>query len=518
MSRARFATALVLACAASTAAAADLRIGLAADVTSMDPHFVNIQPNNLVAWHVFDALTRVDENARLVPGLAESWKATDATTWEFKLRRGVKFHDGSELTAEDVIHSLERPATIVNSPGSFVPFTRPLVFKQIVDRYTVRLKTASPYAMVPYDLQSVFIVSKRATSGLRSQDFDAGRGMIGSGPYRFVSFKRGDRVALERFDQYAGPKPAWDKVTLRILPSDPARMAALLANDVDAIEQVPTADLARLKGNANVAIAQKVSWRTLFLHLDQYRDRAPGLADRSGRPLDRNPFKDVRVRQAVSKAINRQGIVDRVMEGAALPASNLVAPPVFGHAANLKPDALDVDGAKKLLAEAGFASGFSAVLHATNNRYVNDEQVAQAIAQMLARVGIAARVETLPASVYFVKARNGEFALSMLGWGSFSGDLALRSIAATFNAETGHGTWNGGRHSDAKLDALVTRSLATLDERKREAVAREAMAAAMQTYAVVPLHHQTASWAMRKGLAYVARTDEYTLAHEFKPR
>jgi len=200
MSPARFAAAVVLACAASTASAADLRIGLAADVTSMDPHFVNIQPNNLVAWHVFDALTRVDENARLVPGLAESWKAIDATTWEFKLRRGVKFHDGSELTAEDVVYSLERPATITNSPGSYVPFTRPLVSRQVVDRYTVRLKTASAYAMVPYDLNSVFIVSKRAASGLRSQDFDAGRGMIGTGPYRFVSFKRGDRVELGRAD------------------------------------------------------------------------------------------------------------------------------------------------------------------------------------------------------------------------------------------------------------------------------------------------------------------------------
>jgi peptide/nickel transport system substrate-binding protein len=518
MSCPRFAAALVLACAAWAAAAADLRIGLAADVTSMDPHFVNIQPNNLVAWHVFDALTRVDENARLVPGLAESWKATDATTWEFKLRRGVKFHDGSELTAEDVVYSLERPATIVNSPGSFVPFTRPLVLRQVVDRYTVRLRTASPYAMVPYDLQSVFIVSKRAASGLKSQDFDAGRGMIGSGPFRFVSFKRGDRIELERFEQYAGPKPAWDRVTLRILPTDPARMAALLANDVDAIEQIPTADLARLKGNANYAVAEKVSWRTVFLHLDQYRDRAPGLADKSGRPMDRNPFKDVRVRQAISKAINRQGIVDRVMQGAALPASNLVAPPVSGHAAGLKPESFDADGAKKLLAEAGFASGFSAVLHSPNNRYVNDEQVAQAVAQMLARVGIALRVETLPASVYFVKARNGEFALSMLGWGSYSGDLALRSLVATFNAETGHGTWNWSRHSNSLVDALVTRSLATLDEGKREAVAREAMTAAMQSYAVIPLHHQMASWAMRKGLSYAARTDEYTLAHEFRPR
>jgi peptide/nickel transport system substrate-binding protein len=496
--------------------AADLRIGLAADVTSLDPHFVNLQPNNLVAWHVFDALTRVDENARLVPGLAESWKATDATTWEFRLRRGVKFHDGSELTAEDVVYSLDRPATIVNSPGSFVPFTRPIVSKQVVDRYTVRLKTAGPYAMVPYDMNSVFIVSKHAASGVRPEEFSQGKGMIGTGPYYFVSFKRGDRVELARHDQYRDKRPEWDKVTLRIMPNDPARIAALLSGDVDAIEQVPTADLPKLRGNAKFQVAQKVSWRTIFLHLDQSRDRVPGVADRSGRPLDRNPFKDASVRKAISHAINRQGIVERVMEGAAMPASNLVAPPVFGHAPALKPDPFDAEMAKKLLADAGYPNGFSIVLNAPNNRYVNDEQIAQAAAQMLARVGIATRVETQPASVYFVKARNREFGVAMLGWGSFSGDLALRTVVATFDAEIGFGTWNWGRYSNPRVDRLVTQSLATLDAGKREGVAREAMTVAMQDYAIIPLHHQISSWAMRKGLAYTARTDEYTLAHEFR--
>jgi peptide/nickel transport system substrate-binding protein len=496
--------------------AADLRIGLAADVTSMDPHFFNAGPNNLVAWHVFDALTRIDENARLVPGLAESWKATDATTWEFKLRRGVKFHDGSELTAEDVVYSLERPATIVNSPGSFVPFTRPLVSKQVVDRYTVRVKTATPYAMVPYDLNSVFIVSKRAASGVRPEEFNQGKGVIGTGPYYFGAFKRGDRVELARFEQYAGPRPAWEKVTLRVMPNDPARIAALLSGDVDAIEQVPTPDLPKLRTNANFQVAQKVSWRTIFLHLDQFRDRVPGVTEKSGRPLDRNPFKDVRVRKALSMSINRQALVERVMEGAALPAANLVAPPVFGHPPTLKPEPFDADGAKKLLAEAGYASGFSIVLHAPNNRYVNDEQVAQALAQMFTRIGITTRIETLPWNVYSGKARNQEFGVAMLGWGSFSGDLALRSLVATFDAEKGFGTWNWGRYSNPRVDRLVTQSLATLDEAKREGIAREAMTVAMQDYALVPLHYQISSWAMRKGLAYTARTDEYTFAYQFR--
>jgi peptide/nickel transport system substrate-binding protein len=365
-------------------------------------------------------------------------------------------------------------------------------------------------------MNSVFIVSKRAAAGVRPEEFNQGKGVIGTGPYRFVGFKRGDRVELARHEQYAGPRPAWDKVTLRIVTNDPARLAALLAGDVDAIEQIPTADLAKLRGNAKFQVAQKVSWRTIFLHLDQFRDRVPGVTDKSGRPLDRNPFKDVRVRKAVSMAVNRPGLVERVMEGAATPASNLVAPGVFGHHAALKPDAFDADGAKKLLADAGFPNGFSAMLNAPNNRYVNDERLAQAIAQMLTRAGITTRVETSPANVYFVKARNQEFGVAMLGWGSFAGDLALRSLVASFDAEKGFGTWNWGRYSNPRVDALVVQSLATLDEGKREALAREAMAAAMQDYAVIPLHHQMTTWAMRKGLAYTTRTDELTLASQFR--
>jgi len=206
------------------------------------------------------------------------------------------------------------------------------------------------------------------------------------------------------------------------------------------------------------------------------------------------------------------------MEGYALPASNLVAPPIFGYASALKPDAYDPDGAKKLLAEAGYPDGFAIVLVAPNNRYVNDEQVAQAVAQMLARIGIATRVEALPAAAYFPKARGGEFGVAMLGWGSFSADLALRSLAMTPDPEKGFGTWNWGRYSNPKLDALVVQAFATVDEAKREALAREAMTIAMREHAVIPLHHQMATWAMRKGLAYKPRTDEYTFGFEFRPR
>jgi peptide/nickel transport system substrate-binding protein len=497
-----------------TPQSADLRIGLAADVTSMDPHFLNLQPNVNISWHVFDALTHVDENARLIPGLAESWRALDATTWEFRLRRGVRFHDGTEFTAEDVVFSIERTFQVHN--GQFRTFTQRIVAKQIVDTHTVRLRTATPYAMVPYDLNSVFIVSRKTAGGARSEDFDSGKAMNGTGPFRFVRFARGERVELKHNDDYWGGKSSWEKVTLRIVPTDPARLAGLLSRQLDAIEQVPTADLPRIRNDAGLRTAQKVSWRTIFFHLDQQHDRAPGLSDKAGRPLAGNPFRDLRVRRAISKAINRPAIAERLMDGSALPASNLVSPPVFGHVPDLKPDAYDPEGAKRLLAEAGYPDGFAMTLAAPNNRYVNDEQIAQAVAQMLARIGLRARVETLPINTYLSKGRNGEFAFAMLGWGSFSGDLALRSLVATANPDKGFGAFNWSGYSNQRVDELLERAFASVDEKRREALAQEAMRLAMRDYAVIPLHHQVATWAMRKPLAYAPRTDEFTFAHHFR--
>src|SRR5713226_3331947 len=495
---------------------AELRIGLAADVTSMDPHFLSIAPNINIAWHVFDALTHVDEDARLIPGLAVSWRAIDATTWEFRLRRGVRFHDGAELTAEDVVSSIERTLKVPN--GQLGTFTRRIIAREIVDPYTLRLKTATPYAMVPYDLDSVFIVSSKAAARSGPEDFDSGRAMVGTGPFRFVRFSRGDRVELARNDGYWGAKPAWEKVVFRIVPTDPARLAGLLSGELDAIEQVPTADLPRIRRDSRLNIAQKVSWRTIFFYLDQYRDRAPGLTDKAGRPLQSNPFRDLRVRHALSKAINRQAIAERLMDGAALPASNLVSPPVFGYAPDLEPEPYDPEGARRLLAEAGYPDGFAMTLSATNNRYVNDEQIAQAAAQMLARVGVRARVEVFPINAYLPKARKHEFAFAMFGWGSFSGDLALRALVATADPDKGFGAFNWSGYSNPRVDKLLERAFASVDAKQREALAREAMRLAMRDYAVIPLHHQIAVWAMRKPLAYAPRTDEFTFAHRFQVR
>jgi peptide/nickel transport system substrate-binding protein len=501
----------------AAAHAAELRIGLSADVTTMDPHFVAAQPNLTAQQHVFDSLVRTDEQSRPVAGLA-TWRTLDPLTWEFTLRKGVKFHDGSELTTEDVVFSLERPLTIKGSPGGFQTYVRPIVAKQIVDRYTVRLKTAAPYGALLQDLAEVLIVSKKAATGAAGGDFDSGKAAVGTGPYKLVRFARGDRIELARHDDFWGGRLPWEKVTLMILPSDPVRTAGLLAGTLDAIEHVPTADIARLRKNSALRMEQKVSWRTILLHLDQSRDRPPGVLSKAGKPLEKNPLKDVRVRRALSKAINRPAIAERVMEGLALPAANVVSPSVFGHNASVKPDAYDPEGAKKLLAEAGYPDGFSVTISTPNNRYINDEQVAQTVAQMFTRVGVVTKVDAMPVSVYFGKARKKEFGVALLGWGSRAGDLSLRSLAATTNSDKGYGTWNWAGYSNPKLDELVARSLGTVDPAKREAVAREAAALAVSEMVIIPLHYQVVTWAMKNNLSYSARTDEFTFAHYFKSK
>lgn len=520
MMKAWFAATLLAASFQLPAWAADLVIALGADVTSVDPHVLNAAPNNSIGEHVFDTLVRRDARQRFTPGLAESWRTVGDTTWEFKLRRGVKFHDGSELTAEDVAFSIDRPATLKGVPGGFTVFTRPITQKVIVDPHTIQLKTATPYPNMPSDMASIIIVSKRAAQNAASADFDSGKAAVGTGPYKLVRFLKGDRIELARHEGYWGPKPAWDRVLFRLITNDAARIAALLAGDVHLIEVIPPTDYAKLRTNNALNIFTSPSNRMIFFHLDSDRDKTPFAFDKSGKPLDKNPFKDVRVRKAFSKAINRQAIVERVMEGLAIPAGQFVPEGFFGYSTNLRVEPYDPEGAKKLLAEAGYPDGFALTLHGPNNRYVNDEQVVQAVAQMLSRVGIATKVEVLPFSIYVSRARKFDFTAAMLGWGVSTGEASypLRSLVATFNAEKGTGPWNWSRYSNPRMDQLLEQALATVDNANRERRLREATELAINDQAVVPLHYQVNTWAARKGYAYTPRTDERTYAHEVKPQ
>ena len=513
------ALALTLAIGSGAAIAADLAIGLSTEVTSLDPHYHNLTPNNNVAEHIFETLVTKTPKSQLKPALAESWRAIDDLTWEFKLRKGVKFHDGSDFTARDVVFSLDRTATVPNSPSPFTIYTKQITEKIIVDPLTIRLKTAAPYPLMPNDMSTVFIVSSNAAKGASTEDFNTGKAAIGTGTFKFVRYLKGDRVELARNERYWGVKPVWEHVTLRLIPSDPSRVAALLAGDVRAIENVPTADLARLQKNPDITVSRAVSHRLIYLHLDTNRDRSPFVTDKAGKPLDKNPLKDLRVRQAISKAINRPAIVERVMEGAAVATGQLMADGMFGYASALKPERYDPEGAKKLLADAGYPDGFGLTLHGPNDRYVNDDQICQAIAQMLARIGIATRVETLPSSVYFSRAQKLDFSLMLVGWASDTAEVSspLKSLLATFDPKKGMGAANRGRYSNPKMDQLLEQGLATVDDSRREKILIQATEVAVNDLGIIPLHHQVNLWGSRKGITYIPRTDERTLAFEFKP-
>ncbi len=500
-----------------TLAAKELTVGLASEPSSIDPHYHNLTPNNALAREIFDRLIMPDDKQVLKPGLAVSWKAVDDLTWEFKLREGVKWHDGSPFTADDVIFTFGRAPDVPNSPSSFGTYLKGKTIEK-VDDLTVRIKTAAPYPLMPNDMSTFSIVSKKHGDGAGTEDYNSGKAAIGTGAYKFVEWVPGDRIVLERNDDFWGDKPEWEKVTIKPIKSGPARLAALLAGDVDFIEGVPTTDIERLRDDKDITLSQGISNRVIYLHLDHFRDDSPFVKAADGGAI-KNPLRDARVRKAISKAINRDAIVDRVMESVAVKAGQLLPEGFFGVSSKLKPVDYDPEGAKKLLAEAGVPDGFQLTIHGPNDRYINDAKIAEAIAQMLTRVGIKTAVETMPKSVYFKRASRGgpdgtpEFSFVLVGWGAGTGEASspLKSLLHTYDKERGFGASNRGRYSNQEVDKLVERALATIDDGKRAALLAQATEIAIEDGGIIPLHYQVNTWAGRKGIVYSARTDETTL-------
>jgi peptide/nickel transport system substrate-binding protein len=518
----RIAAAALVAFAVPFAAAKDreVSIGLQSPVTSMDPHYHNLSPNNSLLLHVYEPLILRDANMKLKPGLAQSWRAIDDLTWEFKLRRNVKFHDGTPFTAEDVVATYKRVPSVPNSPSSYATFTKPIVETKIVDPYTVIFKTASPHVLLPSDLAAVYIVPKAVAEKAATEDFNSGKAAIGTGPYKLAEFVHNSRIVLKANYGYWGGEEPWDKITFKILSNSAARVAALLSGDVQMIETVPTSDIAKIASDRNFSVADKVSNRVIYVHLNQWKDNtAPFVISKDGKALDKNPFRDARVRKALSMAINRDAIAERLMEKRSIPAGQLLADSFFGTSRKLKPAKYDPEGAKKLLAEAGYPNGFSITIHGPNNRYINDDKIAQAIAQFYSRAGITAKVETMPSAVYFNKATAGEFGYMLLGWGTESGEQgsAMRSLLATRDPDKGMGVNNRGRYSNPVFDKQLTDALFTMDEKKREGMLQLAAETVMNDTGLIPIHFEVSTWATTKGFRYTPRTDQYTLAMDLKP-
>jgi peptide/nickel transport system substrate-binding protein len=515
----RFAVAGAAVLFAGATMADEVTIGIASEPSAMDPHYHNLTPNNSFSSNIYDSLIIQDESQKLTPGLAVSWKPINDLVWEFKLREGVKFHDGSAFNADDVIFTAERAPNVPNSPSSFGTYLKGKTFKKIDDT-TVHVSTTKPYPLMAVDLSTISIISNEVGMDVKTSEFNDGSKMIGTGPYKFVEWKPSDRIVLAKFDGYWGEKAAFDKVVMKPIKSNPTRVAALLAGDVDMIDNVPTSDIETLKKQAGLTLAQGISNRVIYLHMDRFRDNSPFITGTNGK----NPLNDIRVRKAISMSINRAAIVDRVMEGVAISAGQLLPPGFFGTSENLKPEAYDPKQAKALLAEAGYKDGFGLTIHGPNDRYINDAKIAQAVAQMLTRIGIKTQVETMPKSVYFRSASRGgpngepKFSFILVGWGSGTGEPSspLRSLIHTRDKENGFGASNRGRYSNPEADALIEQALATVDDAKRAEILAKATEIAINDLAIIPLHYQVNTWATKKGLKYLPRTDERTILRSLR--
>ncbi|MBR0648895.1 ABC transporter substrate-binding protein [Roseomonas terrae] len=506
---------LLASSVALPAAAQNLTMGAGAPATSLDPHFFNAAPNSSVAAHIFSRLVERDAQVRPQPGLAESWRPISETVWEFKLRPGVKWHDGRDFTADDVVFTFERAPNVPNSPGGFGGFLRMVSRVEVVDPLTLRIHTRAPHPLLPVDLSYVFIISRHAGQGASTEDYNSGRAAIGTGPYRLRSNTPGERVDFERNDAYYGGREPWARATYRVIANDSARTAALIAGDVDLIDQVPSSDLERLRRETRVALHQIQGLRMIYLQADFTRTaNVPGVTDNAGQPLPANPFLDVRVRRALSIGVNREALAERVMEGTAAPSGQWLPPGVYSYNPDVPPPAFDPDGARRLLAEAGYPQGFRVVLTTPNDRYPNDARTAQAVAQMWTRIGVRTEIQALPWTSFSARAARQEFGIRLAGWGSSTGEAsyAAINIIGTYNREQRRGASNSGRYSNPAMDALVDRATATLDDEARERVLHEVIKMAMDDQAVVPLFHLINTWATRRGVAYEARMDESTRA------
>ena len=371
----------------SVAGAEELQVGISVAPSSMDPQLGALGSDETYYRHLYDALTLRNANLQVEPGLATGWELLDDNIWELKLREDVTFSDGSAFDAEDVVFTLDRLPTVPGNDGLNIEKMSSVERVEVVDPHTIRLHTSKPTPEMPTLLSFIYILSDGIAKDATTEQFNTGEAAVGTGPYTLDRWDRGQAVHLKARPDYWGQKSAFETVSLREMTNPSARVAAMLAGDVDIIDGVPPLDVERLEGTQGIEVEQAASGRVIFIQTNNKVDGQPLVTDAQGQPLGKNPFKDARVRQAVQHAISRDLIVDKIMDGHAVPTDQGVPQGFFGYAEGLQPTPYDAAVAKKLLAEAGYPDGFGVTLACPNDRYVNDAKICQAVGQMLTQVG-----------------------------------------------------------------------------------------------------------------------------------
>ncbi len=519
-----FALAAGLALAASSVSAQTLTIGVRAGQDSMDPHFTASGTHAEALKHVFDTLTWSGDKLQIEPRLAESWKPVGSSTWEFKLRKGVKFHDGSDFTAEDVKFSIER-IPVVTGANPLTIYVRRVKEVKIVDAHTLLIETDGPAPNLPNDFIRLFIVSSKAAKDFNTKEtanagFNSGKAAIGTGPYKLVSWTPKGDFVMDRFDGFWGDKQPWARVVRKEIPNDAARVAQLKAGQVDMIVRTPSADVPVLERDPKLTVTKIESVYVFNLELD-FRDKPPQVSAKDGSALAKNPLQDARVREAIDLAIDRKTLVEVSMEGLGSPQNQLVTPNIFGYDKTLPPQQYSVDKAKKLMAEAGYPDGFKITFSFTTDRLPGDRQVGTSIAQMLARIGLDVTVNAQPGSVFFPARTRGEFSMSMSGWGTLTGEAhyTLSSVAHSNDPAKKFGAFNALGYKNERMDKLIQDAAVEMDEGKRRAFLEEANRLVATDRPRLPIVAVGSAWTMVKDKVRLVRprVDEDTLAMDIVP-
>ena len=518
------ALALILGIAAQSATAQTLTMGVRGGPESLDPHYSALGSHAEAAKHIYDTLVWSGDDLQIEPGLATSWEVLDDNTWEFKLREGVKFHDGSDFDAEDVKFSIER-IPVVSGPTTTTIYVRRVAGVEIIDPYTLHIKTEGPAATLPYDFVRLFIVSSDAakdysTPETAAEGFNGGPAAVGTGPYKLVSWEPKGDLVLERYDDYWRGKGAWETVVRKEIPNDSSRLAALKAGQVDIINYVSSVDYLALQKDTSVDTEIGDSVYVMNLQLDQ-RENPPGVRATDGSELAENPLRDPRVREAIDLAIDREAMVQIVLEGLGKPANQMMPPGFFGSNADIPVPITDVAAAKKLLAEAGYENGFQIDLYCTSDRLPGDAAICQGLGQMLSQAGIKTNVNAISKTVYFPAQGRLEYSVFMNGWGTLTGEASytLGSLAHSNAPDLKLGAYNRIEYKNDEVDQLLQSGATELDADKRRAFYEEAMAKTMADRVYISLVQLQTVWATKAGYLQLSpRFDEDTLAFFITPK
>jgi peptide/nickel transport system substrate-binding protein len=491
---------VMLSLSSGLAMAQSLVVALDTPPRTMNPHGSDADANLQRMANIFDGLLqRKGAEGELAPALAERYERLDDLTWKFYLRKGVKFHNGNPFTAEDVKFSFEH----LSNPevSEFVNTGKTIDSIEIIDDYTVVIKTTMNIPWFANNMHQVFMMDKESTEN--RDPGDVGLNPIGTGAYKFVEWMKGSHLKLEANEDYWEGAPPIKQIEERPITEASTRFAALVSGQVDLVAGVPVELYAKVKENPNLEVVSRPARRSIFLALNNKPD---------------SPTADLRVRQAIYMAINEEEIIEKIMRGHASLAPQIPDPPTIGYNAEIERLPYDLEKAKALMKEAGYEHGFKIRLSGPNDRYVNDAQIAEAVAKYLAKINIEVELDVKPKAVFFPEVNEGILDFYLIGWfdGTFDLGRSFFKLIHTRDEEKGYGELNGTQYSDTDLDELNDSTADIVDPVEREKVLQKLNKLAMDKVAVIPLHYQEDLYAIQKGrgIQFTPRPDMWMVYKE----